>query len=433
MVTRAGDYRVWAGILAWGGVVLLVMACGCAATVTTGVVPEDWPAGITAPVVVPVAADQQDDRRFMARLTVGRQTEPSLIPAQYEPADPIGGTPARVWFFFSANEADRGKDVAVSLIRSGPPEYGKADLQNGIYRSRHDDPMLHVATPDDKPILSYWHGAPAPGLRYPLNDFIHPVFGLDGETLTDRSPDDHHHHRGIFWAWVRNDRKGEPIGDWWIPKNIHVEPGTIRFADGPVFTRFVAQHFWVHQPAGADKAERFVEEQVVCRIFNTTGEGRAIDIDLTLTALDDGVRIGGQLYKDKGYGGLTVRFGKATDVRIECDRRVIAKDTLNHLRARWVDWTGVFAGPDGRPLPHRSGAALIVHPTHPDCPPEWITRRYGPINVSYPGLDMLEIPRDRPLRLRYRMWVHRGNARAGNVNEHYHAYAADWKWTSKKG
>jgi len=394
----------------------------------TGVVPGDWPAGIRAPVAVPLPASLQGARRCMIALRIGGGTESDPLPAQCEPADPIGGTPARAWILWSANESDRGKRVAARLLRSEPPPRDGRDPPEPVYRSRHDDPMLHVTTPDGKPIMSYWHGAPRPGLRMPLNDFIHPLIGLDGEQLTDCSPRDHFHHRGVFWAWVRNDRKGKPIGDWWIPKNVHVEPGEIRFADGPVFSRFAARHFWVQQPEGADKAERFVDEQVVCRTFKTTGDGRAIDIELTLAALDDGVRIGGQLAKDKGYSGLTIRFGKATDVRIECDHGAIEESTVNRLRALWVDWTGVFSGPQGKPLPRRSGGALFVHATHPDRPPEWITRKYGPINVSYPGLNMLEIPRGKPLRLRYRMWIHRGDAGQGKVGEHYRAYAADWGW-----
>ena len=70
----------------------------------------------------------------------------------------------------------------------------------------------------------------------------------------------------------------------------------------------------------------------------------------------------------------------------------------------------------------------MAHPSHPDYAPEWITRYYGPINVAYPGLDMLALPDGKPLNLRYRFWVHRGGALDGKVAEQYAAYAADWKW-----
>jgi hypothetical protein len=37
----------------------------------------------------------------------------------------------------------------------------------------------------------------------PRSDYIHPLYGLNGEMLTNDWPDaDHPHHRGIFWAWL---------------------------------------------------------------------------------------------------------------------------------------------------------------------------------------------------------------------------------------
>ena len=56
----------------------------------------------------------------------------------------------------------------------------------------------------DRPILVYNHGIrskqgnPAPK---PHSCYIHPLYGLDGEVLTDDFPADHLHHRGVFWAW----------------------------------------------------------------------------------------------------------------------------------------------------------------------------------------------------------------------------------------
>lgn len=408
-----------------------LMLLGCAAERITGVVPVDWPIGVTAPVAVPLPAFASTADVTGIRMDIAGQDRPVVLPVQCEAADPVAGTPARAWCLFSASEGNLGKPVTVRFGRRGTGLLGVTqNLPGPAYRVSYDAPMLHVTRTDGQPVLSYWHGS-ADGNNpkgYPLNDFIHPLIGLDGEVLTASSPPDHVHHRGVFWAWVRNELRGQSVGDWWMPHDIHAEPGSLAHATGPVMARFVAQHFWAHQPEGAPIGERFVDEQVVCRIFATGATGRAMDIDLTLTALDDGVRIGGQLAKDAGYSGMTIRFGQAGDVLIECDDGPITDASVNHLRARWVDWTGMFAGPDGKAIPHRSGGGLLVHPTHPDLPPEWITRRYGPINVSYPGLNMLDIPKDRPLRLRYRLWLHRGDASEGQVDKQYRAYAADWKW-----
>src|SRR6516225_6770465 len=56
----------------------------------------------------------------------------------------------------------------------------------------------------DQLVLVYNHGertkegVPADRQR---STYIHPLYGLDGEVLTDDFPRDHYHHRGLFWAW----------------------------------------------------------------------------------------------------------------------------------------------------------------------------------------------------------------------------------------
>src|SRR5687768_7784513 len=56
----------------------------------------------------------------------------------------------------------------------------------------------------DKRVLVYNHGiTPKPALEgaKERSTYIHPIYGLDGEVLTDDYPKDHVHHRGLYWAW----------------------------------------------------------------------------------------------------------------------------------------------------------------------------------------------------------------------------------------
>jgi hypothetical protein len=405
-----------------------------------GVVPPDFPAGVGAPVLIPLELAGDADRAVRLAVQIGEQGETRRLTGQIEPADKMAGTPARVWLLWTGRDSDLGQPVSIRVLDGDAA--GPGQLQSGAsagvsgetpdaYQTLEDDPRLKISTPDGAPILSYWHGEPPADWRLPLTSFVDRLIGLDGERLIDVSPGDHLHHRGVFWAWVRVECQGKPIGDWWIPTNIHLEPGALHHQDGPVFSRFVARHDWIHQPKGTSEGKPFITEQVICRTFRTTSAGRAIDIDLALLALEDGVRLGGQTYNDKGYSGLCVRFAEATGVEIESDQFDIRKDT-NGLKATWVDWTGIFAGPDGKPLDHRSGGAVFVDRSHPTYPAEWITRFYGPIGVSYPGLPMVEVSRTEPLRLRYRIWIHRGDATEGLVAEQFRAYNADWKWEASK-
>jgi len=388
-----------------------------------GVVPYNLPANVTVPVVVPIPAALPDACNLTAHVNIAGQTGPQRVTAQYEPADPIAGTPDRAWLQWTGSAENRGKTIT---IRFEP----NSDKSSSPFTFTNANPQLHLTNATSQPVLSFWHGQPESGQRYPLTDYIHPIIGLAGETLTDMRPDDHIHHRGVFWAWPRYERQGHEIGAWWVPTNIHCEPGTIESSTGLVFARFHARHFLVHQPAGSETGEHFIREDVVCRIFRTSDFGRAIDLEILLTALEKGVRIGGTTALNKGYGGLTVRTAPAHFAAIEADGVFLPNDGIRH-RAGWADWNGFYKELANRGEPGRSGIAVLVHPSHPDVPTEWLLRHYGILNVAFPGLDMLEIPTDKPLRLRYRLWIHRGNATQGRVDAQYRSYSANWQWNVK--
>ena len=72
-------------------------------------------------------------------------------------------------------------------------------------------------TDSGKPVLRYNYKTVEPGemlnkvtpgnLIYTRarSDYIHPLYGLDGEVLTRDWSIDHPHHRGIYWAWPEVD------------------------------------------------------------------------------------------------------------------------------------------------------------------------------------------------------------------------------------
>ena len=54
-------------------------------------------------------------------------------------------------------------------------------------------------------IFSYHYGNITPPKGVPAHrtrsSYFHPIRGLDGESLTQDYPADHHHHRGLYHAW----------------------------------------------------------------------------------------------------------------------------------------------------------------------------------------------------------------------------------------
>ena len=422
------------GTIALAGITTILVTGACATEQRiAGIVPIDWPSEVgLMPVEVPLprmptaaAPDSRSLNRILVRMRVGSGPATTQVADIGRASLLCGGRGAVLRTQVNLADSDRGKPVEFFV----PDRPGnKAAV---TYTSSYREPFLEIRPAEGPPVLRYWHGAADSknARKYPLNGFIHPLAGLDGETLTAASPGDHVHHRGVFWAWVRTERQGRWQNEWWIPREFVAEPGILAHdPEGTDSCGFTAEHFWTYRPADPTKSERFVRESVDCRVYDNSLYGRAVDVDLTLTALEDGIRIGGQTDLDKGYGGMTCRFGAAVNVLMENDQGVIRSSSLNHVVAKWVDWTGEFLGPDGNRLPHRSGAALMVHPSHPAYPPEWIVRAYGPIGLAYPGLQMIELPKGAPLHLRYRFWVHRGDATSGKVPEAYRAYVADWNW-----
>ena len=56
------------------------------------------------------------------------------------------------------------------------------------------------------PVLSYNYGMQLPkGVqeRYRRASYIHPIYDIKGNILTDDFPDDHYHHRGLSWMWPK--------------------------------------------------------------------------------------------------------------------------------------------------------------------------------------------------------------------------------------
>ena len=62
-------------------------------------------------------------------------------------------------------------------------------------------------------IMSYQQQYKAQKGKYRRCHYIHPLYGLDGEVLTEDFPADHPHHRGIFWGWHQLWLGDKKVGD----------------------------------------------------------------------------------------------------------------------------------------------------------------------------------------------------------------------------
>jgi hypothetical protein len=158
---------------------------------------------------------------------------------------------------------------------------------------------------------------------------------------------------------------------------------------------------------------KVAEEWVWVRVFKRAGSTRAVDVSLTWQALEE-IRLQGA--EERGYGGLCLRLARRLDPLIVTPLGRLEKDS-DLQQVTWADQSGVF-GEDGR----RSGVAIFQHPTNPDFPAGWCLRYYGFLGVSWPGLEKYTLRPGEPLTLRFRLWIHEGDADAGLVRQAFEAF-----------
>ncbi len=263
-----------------------------------------------------------------------------------------------------------------------------------------------------RPVFVYNHGVIQPPVGVPADrarsSYIHPLYGPDGEVLTDDFPKDHYHHRGLFWSWP-HVRIGDQHYDLWMLKGIEHR-----------FER------WLAREAGTTNATLGVEngwfvgnrkvmrEEVWIRTAPSSRDERALGVELTWTPVSEPITLEGA--EGKSYGGLTLRFAPRTNTVITTPLGQGGKD-LTITRLPWADLSARFAGRE-----QASGAAIFVAPDHPDYPPEWLTRHYGVLCLGWPGVKPKTFQPGETIRCRYRVWIHRGPASVGRLKQAYQAY-----------
>ncbi len=241
--------------------------------------------------------------------------------------------------------------------------------------------------------------------------YIHPVYGLDGEVLTDDFPADHLHHRGLFWAWPRVI-VGEKQYDLWSLSGVAQKfERWLGEEARPESAAFGAENGWYV----GDK--KIIRETVLVQVFRASEKGRAIDITLALEAVKEPVTISGDA-PVKGYGGLSFRFAPREETIITTPAGKEPEDS-NLKRYPWADLSAKFGGRNSS-----SGAAIFDDSRNPGFPNGWTLRHYGFTGVAFPGLELYTLKPGKPLTLRYRVWIHRGGAEEGEVAAAYAGYAS---------
>lgn len=268
----------------------------------------------------------------------------------------------------------------------------------------------------EKPVMVYNHGTitcekvPESDARRSRACYVHPVWGLDGEVLTDDFPKDHYHHHGIFWAWPHVGIDGKEY-DLWMYNNIQQRfVGWLQRQAGPVAAVLAVENGWFVD----DK--KVMIERVWMRSQRADDGSRSLDFEFTWIPVDKPITLWGA--GGKSYGGLNLRFAPRQDTRITVPAGV-SKEDLPDTPLEWADLTAKFAG-----APTSSGAAIFIDPGHPDYPPTWLTRHYGVLCVGWPGVKPQTFEPGKPIKLNYRVWIHKDAPEVAAIQQAYDAYKA---------
>ena len=254
-----------------------------------------------------------------------------------------------------------------------------------------------------KPVFFYRRKPNISQGKYICSNYIHPLYSLGGDTLTEEFPADHPYHRGIYWAWHQHYIGENSIGDGWFMEEVTYDVAEVKTDAGPGLAQLDLHVLW--RSKKYENGKPYMDEHTTIIVRPSTGDYRIIDFRIALRALVPGVSLGGS-DNEKGYGGFCCHIRTPGDLTFISSTGRVTPQTLQVKAGPWMDFSGTF-GKEGKP----SGFTLMCHKSDPGYPQPWILRQKGSMqNIVWPGRERVAVPTDKPVVLHYRLVVHEGNS-----------------------
>jgi len=251
-----------------------------------------------------------------------------------------------------------------------------------------------------------------------------PLVGPGGKEMTRAYPmreedptekHDHIHHRSFWFThgevngvsfWHENDKHGNTI---------HREFKKVAGGETAVIETL---NDWI----GHDDEKLLTDIRTIT--FGKRGEATWIDFDITLTAQTDvtfgdtkegtfGVRVPGTMKTDAKKGGVLINSHGDTN-----------GDAWGKA-SPWVDYSGPVKG-------ETLGVSIFNHPKSFRYPTHWHVRTYGLFAANPFGLKAftkgkedgeLKLAKGESVTFNYRVLLHKGDAKAGEVAEAFEEYS----------
>jgi len=278
----------------------------------------------------------------------------------------------------------------VPRLQVVPQAYGQASFQR-----------------DGVEITRYHFGA---GLNRP---FLFPLIGPSGRSLTrmghPHDPESHSHHNSVWMSHF--DVNGV---DFWGDRRLGVirHKRIVSYEDEGERSSVTAQNEWVDI-----NGRVLLNETRKISVVLLEDKEWLLVIDSTLAAKDKAVTLG-----KTPFGLLGVRMAKTLGVndgggRIRNSEGGINEKEVLWKRARWVDYSGAIE--KGR----IEGITLFDHPDNPNHPSYFHVRNDGWMGASLTYDGPREITPDKPLHVRYGLYVHSDMKPPAQIEEQWQRFA----------
>ena len=240
--------------------------------------------------------------------------------------------------------------------------------------------------------------------KYNVNNYLHPLFSLAGDTLTEVSPKDHPYHSGIFWRWHQHYVDNKSIGEGWIFDGIFQEVKDVKTKVVKGTAQLEISVLYKSSNL-KDGKQPYIEEKTKIIVHPVEQNVRAIDFEIALRGMVNNAQIGGAA-DEKGYGGFCPRIKLPDGLIFTSTKGAVKPQNTQITAGPWMDMSAPY-GKNGEV----SGVTIMCHPSTPNYPAPWILRQKTSMqNVVYPGRDLITVPMDKPIVLRYRLLIHKGDA-----------------------
>lgn len=243
--------------------------------------------------------------------------------------------------------------------------------------------------------------------------FFFPIVGPGGSSLTrigHPGAPNHDHHRSVWFA----HHKVLGIDFWSNNTDARIrQKQWLAYRDGDDEAVMAVRLHWLdgHNP------QELLEQELITAVRPRDANQWELEIQATFRPRAESLE-----FAKTNFGFFAVRVAKNISEffgggRLTNSAGRVGERAIFGKPAKWMDYSGPVPGNTEKPQkPLWEGITYIDHPGNPGQPTHWHVREDGWMGASPCMNGPLTTTRNKPLRLRYLLSIHRGEADAASIN-----------------